>query len=111
MTTKRKKGLKKNPQVIIMSRVKDLGPGKVTSKLKPGFVKYLISNSVCMYKKGNEEIVEARIKQLDEDDAKKTLEAQEILAKMNNMVITIVRESGSGGALYGSVFPHTWAEG
>ena len=103
MKNKRKKGLKRNPEVVILSRVKDLGPGKETSKLKPGFVKYLILRGECIYKKGNEAIIEQRMKKLNEQDAAKTAEAQKNFEKMKDLVITIKRESGTGGALYGSV--------
>jgi hypothetical protein len=53
LKNKRKKGLKRNPEVVILSRVKDLGPGKETSKLKPGFVKYLIHH----YSNTNQDIL------------------------------------------------------
>ena len=103
MKNKRKKGIHKNPEVVILSRVKDLGPGKETSKLKPGFVKYLISKGACVYKKGNEEMVQNRMQILNEEDSKRTTEAQQNMDKMKNLVITIKRESGTGGSLYGSV--------
>ena len=86
-----------------MSRVKDLGPGQETSKLKPGFVKYLVSKGICVYKKGNEQIVQERIQRLNDEDLNRTKEAEQNLHKMKDLTIVIRRESGTGGALYGSV--------
>lgn len=81
----------------------DLGPGKETSKLKPGFVKYLISRGDCVYKKGNEAFAEERLKKLSDQDTSKTAEAQSYFDKIKDLTITIKREAGTGGTLYGSV--------
>ena len=99
-------------QVILMQRIEKLGQmGEIVS-VKPGFARnYLLPQKKAMRAtKENLARFEAQRAQLEAENLKRRGEAEQVAAKLDGMTVTLIRQAGEGGQLYGSVTARDIAE-
>ena len=100
-------------EVILLERVAKLGQMGDVVRVKPGFARnYLLPKKKALRAtKDNLKSFEARKAQLVADNLKRRDEAQAVAGKMTDVRITVVRQAGETGQLYGSVSARDIAEG
>lgn len=98
--------------VILLERVEHLGQMGDVVNVKPGYARnYLLpQHKALRATKGNLAVYETRKVQLFADNVKRRDEATAIAAKMAGMHLTLVRQAGETGQLYGSVSARDIAE-
>lgn len=98
--------------VILLERVEKLGIiGDVVS-VKPGFARnYLLPQKKALRATGdNKERFEAQRSQIEATNLERRKEAEQVAQRMDGLVVTIVRQAGESGQLYGSVTARDIAE-
>jgi large subunit ribosomal protein L9 len=100
-------------QVILLERVENLGQMGDVVKVKQGYARnFLLPQKKAMRAtKDNVSYFESRRAQLEADNLKKKSEAEAVAAKMDRARITLVRQAGETGQLYGSVAARDIGEG
>jgi large subunit ribosomal protein L9 len=98
--------------VILLERIERLGQMGDVVRVKPGFARnYLLPKKKALRAtKENLKSFEARKTQLVAENLQRRDEAQAVAAKMTNVRITVVRQAGETGQLYGSVTARDIAE-
>lgn len=92
-------------QVILLERVEKLGQiGDVVS-VKTGFARnYLLPTKKALRAtKANKEVFESQRKEIEANNVKARTEAEGIAKKMDGLSISLIRQAGETGQLYGSV--------
>jgi large subunit ribosomal protein L9 len=100
-------------QVILLERVENLGQMGDVVKVKQGYARNFLlpQKKALRATKDNVGYFETRRAQLEADNLKKKSEAEAVAAKMDKARITLVRQAGETGQLYGSVAARDIAEG
>lgn len=91
--------------VILLERIEKLGQMGDVVRVKSGYARnYLLPQKKALRAtKGNLESFETRRVQLEGENLKRRDEAAAIAAKMENVVVVLIRQAGESGQLYGSV--------
>jgi large subunit ribosomal protein L9 len=91
--------------VILLQRVERLGQMGDIVKVKPGYARnFLIPQNVAVRATADKiEEFKSKKAQLEAQNLKLKQEAQAVAAKMDGLVVVIVRQAGESGQLYGSV--------
>jgi len=99
-------------QVILLERVEQLGQMGDVVNVKPGFARNFLlpQKKALRATKQNLEVFEQRKAQLVADNLKRREEAEQVSKKMVGLSISMVRQAGESGQLYGSVNARDIAE-
>jgi large subunit ribosomal protein L9 len=91
--------------VILLERIEKLGQMGDVVRVKPGYARnYLLPQKKALRAtKNNLESFETRRVQLEGENLERRDEAAAIAAKMENVVVVLIRQAGESGQLYGSV--------
>ncbi len=91
-------------KVILMERVEKLGLMGDVVKVKPGYARnYLLPQKKALRaNKDNLALFETQRTQLEADNLKLREEAGAIAAKLEGLVVVLIRQAGDNGQLYGS---------
>ena len=99
-------------QVILMQRIEKLGQMGDIVSVKPGFARnYLLPQKKAMRAtKDNLARFESQRSQLEAENLKRRGEAEQVATKLEGMTVTLIRQAGESGQLYGSVNARDIAE-
>ena len=91
--------------VILMERIEKLGQMGDVVKVKPGFARnYLLPQKKALRAtKENMAFCETQRAQLEADTLERRSEAEAVAEKLDGMSVTLIRQAGDSGQLYGSV--------
>lgn len=92
-------------ELILLERVEKLGQIGDIVTVKPGFARnYLLPREKALRATdANKAAFETRRVQLEADNVSRRGEAEDIAAKMADLSVTLIRQAGEAGHLYGSV--------
>jgi len=92
-------------QVILMQRIEKLGQMGDVVSVKPGFARnYLLPQKKAMRAtKENMARFETQRAQLEAENLKRREEAERVAKDLDGMTVTLIRQAGESGQLYGSV--------
>jgi large subunit ribosomal protein L9 len=98
--------------LILLERIEKLGQMGQIVKVKPGYARnYLLPQKKAMRAtKENLAYFESQRTQLEANNLERKSEATEIGAKIEGLMVVIVRQAGESGQLYGSVSARDLAE-
>lgn len=99
-------------QVILLERVENLGQMGDEVRVKPGFARnYLLPQKKALRaSKDNRAYFEAQRKELEARNLERKREAEQAAKKLENLTVTMIRQAGETGQLYGSVTSRDIAE-
>ena len=91
-------------QVILLERVEHLGQMGDVVKVRPGYARnYLIPQcKAAPATEENRKRFEAQRAQLEARNLERRKEAEAVAAKLNGLSVTLIRQAGDSGQLYGS---------
>jgi len=91
--------------VILLERVENLGQMGQVVKVKNGFARnYLLPRRKALRAtQENKAVFESQRAQLVATNIEKRKEAEVVAAKLDGLKVTLIRQAGDGGQLYGSV--------
>ena len=100
-------------QVILLERVENLGQMGDVVKVRQGYARNFLlpQKKALRATKDNVTYFETRRAQLEADNLSRKGEAEAVAAKMDKARVTVVRQAGESGQLYGSVSARDIAEG
>jgi large subunit ribosomal protein L9 len=100
-------------ELILLQRVEKLGQMGDRVRVKPGFARnYLLPQKKAIRaNKDNLARFEQQRAQLEAQNIKRREEAERIAERVGGLAVTIIRQAGEAGALYGSVSPRDIADG
>jgi large subunit ribosomal protein L9 len=92
-------------QIILLERVENLGQMGDVVRVKPGYARnYLLpQNKAVRATEENRKRFEETRAQLEASNLQRRSEAETVAAKLDGLVITLIRQAGEAGQLYGSV--------
>jgi large subunit ribosomal protein L9 len=92
-------------EVILLERIEKLGQMGDVVNVKPGFARnYLLPQKKAVTATdSNRKQFEARRAQLEAQNLKLKGEAQQVAGKVEGLFVTMIRQAGDAGQLYGSV--------
>jgi large subunit ribosomal protein L9 len=92
-------------ELILLQRVENLGQMGDLVKVKPGFARnYLLPQKKALRaSKDNLARFEQQRAQLEAQNIKRREEAERIAERVGGLTVTIIRQAGESGSLYGSV--------
>lgn len=92
-------------QVILLERIEKLGQMGDVVNVKPGFARnYLLPQKKAMRAtEENRRRFETQRTQLEAANLERRQEAEAVAAKMQGLSVTLIRQAGEAGQLYGSV--------
>jgi len=92
-------------EVILLERIEKLGQMGDVVNVKAGYARnYLLPQKKAMRaNSSNQEIFEQQRTELEADNLQRRQEAESVGLKIEGIDITIIRQAGDGGQLYGSV--------
>ena len=92
-------------EVILLERLEKLGQIGDIVRVKPGFARnYLLPRGKALRATpSNKNFFEEQRSQLEADNLKLKNEATNIASRMEDMLVTLIRQAGDAGQLYGSV--------
>jgi len=92
-------------QVILLERIEKLGQIGDVVTVKPGFARnFLLPRGKALRAtNANKKVFEAQRVQLEADNLKRSDEAKSVAEKMNGLTISLIRQAGEAGQLFGSV--------
>jgi large subunit ribosomal protein L9 len=92
-------------QVILLERIERLGQMGDVVNVKPGFARNFLlpQKKALRATKENRAVFETRKTQLVADNLKRREEASKVAEKMAGLTVSMVRQAGESGQLYGSV--------
>ncbi len=98
--------------VILMERIEKLGQMGDVVSVKPGYARNFLlpQKKALRATKGNMARFEQERAQLEADNLKRREEAERIVKDLEGMTVTLVRQAGESGQLYGSVNSRDIAE-
>ena len=99
-------------QVILMQRIENLGQMGDVVRVKPGFARnYLLPQKKAMRAtKENLARFETQRAQLEAENLERRTEAEQVAKALEGMTVTLIRQAGESGQLYGSVTSRDIAE-
>ena len=99
-------------QVILLERIERLGQMGDVVNVKPGFARNFLlpQKKALRATKQNLEVFETRKAQLVADNLQRKDEAAKVAEKMAGLSVSMVRQAGESGQLYGSVNARDIAE-
>lgn len=99
-------------EVVLLERIERLGQIGDVVKVRPGFARNFLlpQKKALRATKANLAVFEERKAQLIAENLKRKEEAEHVAKKMVGTQITMVRQSGESGQLYGSVTARDIAE-
>jgi large subunit ribosomal protein L9 len=99
-------------QVILMQRIENLGQMGDVVRVKPGFARnYLLPQKKAMRAtKDNLARFESQRAQLEAENLEQRKEAERVGKDLDGMTVTLIRQAGESGQLYGSVTSRDIAE-
>jgi large subunit ribosomal protein L9 len=91
--------------IILMQRVEKLGQMGEVVKVKPGYARNFLLplGKAIRANKANLEKFEQQRSQLEAQNLKRREEAERVAERMDGLTVTIIRQAGESGGLYGSV--------
>jgi large subunit ribosomal protein L9 len=94
-----------NMQVILLERVEKLGQMGDVVEVKPGFARnYLLPQGKALRATDdNRKRFEGRRAQLEAQNLTRKKEAEDVAAKLKDLVLPLIRQASEGDQLYGSV--------
>ena len=98
-------------QVILLERIEKLGQMGDVVTVKPGYARNFLlpQGKARRATKENLDRFEQQRAQLEAENLEHRGEAEEIGAKLKGLVVTLIRQAGESGQLYGSVNTHDLA--
>ncbi len=92
-------------QVILLERIEKLGQMGDVVNVKAGYARnFLLPKKKAMRaKNSNQDVFEQQRTQLEADNLKRRQEAESVSVKIDGISVTIIRQAGDSGQLYGSV--------
>jgi len=92
-------------EVILLERIERLGQMGDVVKVKPGFARnYLLPQKKALRAtEENKRFFESRRTELEATNLKRRQEAEAVAKKMEGVSLTLIRQAGESGQLYGSV--------
>ena len=92
-------------QVILLERIEKLGQMGDVVNVKAGYARnYLLPKKKAMRAtNSNQAVFEQQRTQLEADNLKRRQEAESVSVKIDGISVTIIRQAGDSGQLYGSV--------
>ncbi len=92
-------------EVILLERIEKLGQMGDVVKVKAGFARnYLLPEKKAMRAtEENRKVFEEKRAQLEAVNLEQRTEAEAVAAKLNGFTVTLIRQAGEAGQLYGSV--------
>jgi large subunit ribosomal protein L9 len=92
-------------EVILLERIDKLGQMGDVVKVKPGFARnYLLPQKKALRaNKASMAFFESQRGQLEADNLKRRDEAEAVAKKLEGLSVTVIRQAGDSGQLYGSV--------
>jgi large subunit ribosomal protein L9 len=92
-------------QVILLERIEKLGQMGQAVSVKPGYARnYLLPKKKALRAtKDNISYFETQKSQLEATNLKRKGEAEQVAKKMDNVMVTLIRQASEIGQLYGSV--------
>ncbi len=98
-------------QVILMERIEKLGQMGDVVTVKPGYARNFLlpQGKARRATKENLDRFEQQRTQLEAENLEHRSEAEKIGAKLKGLVVTLIRQAGESGQLYGSVNTHDLA--
>ncbi len=98
-------------QVILMERIEKLGQMGDVVTVKPGYARNFLlpQGKARRATKENLDRFEQQRVQLEAENIERRDEAEKIGAKLKGLVVTLIRQAGESGQLYGSVNTHDLA--
>jgi len=99
-------------QVILMERIEKLGQMGEVVTVKPGYARnYLLPQGKARRAtKENFALFEQQRTQLEAENLERREEAEKVGAKIDGLKVTLIRQAGESGQLYGSVNARNLAE-
>ncbi len=99
-------------QVILMERIEKLGLMGEVVTVKPGYARnYLLPQGKARRAtKDNIALFEQQRGQLEAENLKRRDEAEKVGARLEGLTVTLIRQAGESGQLYGSVNARNLAE-
>lgn len=99
-------------EVILLERIENLGQMGDVVKVRPGFARnYLLpQHKALRANQANRELFEQQRAQLEADNLKRRQEAEKVAGKIDDLQVTVIRQAGDNGQLYGSVNARDIAE-
>ena len=99
-------------QVILMERIEKLGQMGEVVNVKPGYARnYLLPQGKARRAtKDNVALFEQQRVQLEGENLQRREEAEKVGAKLDGLRVTLIRQAGESGQLYGSVNARNLAE-
>ncbi len=91
--------------IILMQRVEKLGQMGEVVKVRPGYARNFLLplGKAIRANKANLEKFEQQRSQLEAQNLKRREEAERVAERMDGLTVTIIRQAGESGGLYGSV--------
>ena len=92
-------------EVILMERIEKLGQMGDVVSVKPGYARNFLlpQKKALRATKGNMARFEDQRAQLEADNLKRREEAERVVKDLEGLTVTLVRQAGESGQLYGSV--------
>jgi large subunit ribosomal protein L9 len=92
-------------ELILLQRVEKLGQMGEKVKVKPGYARNFLlpQKKAIRASKGNLERFETERAQLEAQNIKRREEAERVAERVGGLTVTIIRQAGESGSLYGSV--------
>lgn len=99
-------------EVVLLERIERLGQMGDVVNVKPGYARNFLlpQQKALRATKANLQVFETRKAQLIADNLKRREEAASVATKMERLTLTLVRQAGESGQLYGSVTGRDIAE-
>ena len=94
-----------NVELILLQRIEKLGQMGEIVKVKPGYARNFLlpQKKAIRASKGNREQFEQQRAQLEAQNIKRREEAERLAERMAGLTVTVIRQAGESGSLYGSV--------
>ncbi|WP_120496326.1 50S ribosomal protein L9 [Kiloniella sp. EL199] len=99
-------------QVVLLERIEKLGQMGDVVTVKPGYARnFLLPKQKAMRAtKANLQHFENQRAQLEADNLKRREEAEQVSGKLEGLTVSLIRQAGDSGQLYGSVNTRDIAE-
>ena len=92
-------------EIVLLERVEKLGQMGDVVAVKPGYARNFLlpQKKALRATKENLAVFEKQKKQLEADNLSQKKEAEKVAAKMDGCAVSLIRQAGESGQLYGSV--------
>ena len=101
------------PDLDVLERVEKLGQMGQVVDVRPGYARYFLlpQKKALRATKDNLAYFETQRSQLEAQNLARKSEAEQVAKKLDGLSVTIIRQAGESGQLYGSVTARDVAEG